>query len=175
VANTISSYLAAGRLADVLALIQLLAFDDSGYRTEEGMQTNLGAKPKSAASWTDIGRAHPEFFRVRDESGRSVRVALIIRYIVGKIDVGGEDKRPPLATEFAASLFQLAVNLHDKQVQHRDRWKPWLFGFLGAALGAIATIGGAYLQDGGTEPTAVMPPITIQMPPALPDSRESGR
>jgi hypothetical protein len=142
----VTSYLQKGRLADVLSLIQLLAFDESGYRSEEGMVTDLGRKPISATSWIDLAEAHPEFFRVRSQEGRKARAALIIRYIVGKIAIDGEDRRPPLAPEFVSNFFQLAINLHDKQVLHRDRWKPWLFGFLGAGLAATGTVAAAYIK-----------------------------
>ena len=142
----ITSYLQEGRLADVLSLIQLLAFDASGYRSDEGMEANLGRKPISAKSWIDLAQAHPEFFRVRRQEGRTPRAALIIRYIVGKVAIDGEDRRPPLTPEFVSNFFQLAINLHDKQVLHRDRWKPWLFGFLGAGLAATGTVAAAYIK-----------------------------
>lgn len=142
----VTSYLQEGRLADVLSLIQLLAFDESGYRSEEGMVAGLGREPISATSWTEIAGAHPEFFRVRREEGRTVRAALIIRYIVARIEIDGEDRRPPLTPEFVSNFFQLAINLHDKQALHRDRWKPWLFGFLGAGLAAAGTVAAAYIK-----------------------------
>jgi hypothetical protein len=41
-----SSYLADGRLADVLALIQVLALDSAAHRSEEGIASELQGAPR---------------------------------------------------------------------------------------------------------------------------------
>lgn len=148
--SPISSYLAVGRLADVLALIQLLAFDSKGYPCLDRMTKKLGRKPISADDWLEVARAHPEFFRVRskeDDSNKKERAALIIRYVVGKVeDDNGDKARPALTPVMASNLFSIAADLHDKQVNHRDRWKPWIFALVGTLLGALATIVAAGLK-----------------------------
>jgi hypothetical protein len=60
-------YLNPNRLADVLALIQVLALDEHVHRSEDGLQSELQGQPKSGRSWTEIARSHPEFFRVRPQ------------------------------------------------------------------------------------------------------------
>ena len=79
-------YLNPSRLADVLGLIQVLALDDNTHRSEEGLRSELQGSPKSGASWTEIARAHPEFFRVRPE-GEHV-VSLIARHVLPKNELG---------------------------------------------------------------------------------------
>jgi hypothetical protein len=44
-------YTKPGRLADVLASIQVLALDYNPKRSEKGMQESLQGPPKSADSW----------------------------------------------------------------------------------------------------------------------------
>jgi hypothetical protein len=140
-ADKFTTYLQSGRLGDVLALIQLLAFDKHGYRTETGITRKLGRSPLSAESWLQIAKAHPEFFRVRSKESdpdRTERAALIIRYIVGKVeDEDGDKSRPPLSTELGANLFRIAIDLHDKQVARSKEWQPYIIAILGAVV-AIA-------------------------------------
>lgn len=58
-------YKAPGRLADVLALIQVLALDEGHtHRSADDLQRQLGRGPIDAGlTWLDIAMAHPEFFR----------------------------------------------------------------------------------------------------------------
>jgi hypothetical protein len=62
-----SRYTSTGRLADVIALIQLLAFAPHTRRSEQGITEQLKGKPQSADSWLNIGQQHSEFFRVSSE------------------------------------------------------------------------------------------------------------
>lgn len=110
-------YLAEGRLADVIALIQVLALDPHTHRTEDGLLRDLSEGPKSAASWTDVGKSHPEFFRVRVKPGESTLVSLVSRHVIPEI--GGVRVLPP---DFAGQLIEAAINLHDRQVRRDERW-----------------------------------------------------
>src|SRR5439155_17286733 len=56
-------YLKQNRLADVLALIQILAFDEQSHRSVEQLNSELQGKPQSATSWKNIAKEHSEFFR----------------------------------------------------------------------------------------------------------------
>lgn len=58
-------YKAPGRLADVLALIQVLALDESHtHRSADDLKRQLGRGPIDAGlTWLDVAMAHPEFFR----------------------------------------------------------------------------------------------------------------
>ncbi|BBJ24730.1 hypothetical protein [Candidatus Nitrotoga sp. AM1P] len=49
--DAITSYLQPGRLADVLALIQVLAYDQDTYRSEEGLNDELQSK---AFRWRNL-------------------------------------------------------------------------------------------------------------------------
>lgn len=109
-------YLNPSRLADVLGLIQVLALDEHAHRSEEGLQSELQGPPKSGCSWTEIARAHPEFFRVRPEGEHSV--SLIARHVLPKNHQGVRE----LPSDFAGQLISTAVDLHDRQVKRSERW-----------------------------------------------------
>lgn len=61
----ITSYRRAGRLADVLGLIQALAYDIDTSRTEGGVHDELQTNPTNGGTWLELAAEHPEFFRVR--------------------------------------------------------------------------------------------------------------
>jgi hypothetical protein len=50
------TYLKENRLADVIALIQVLAFDKYSHRTVDGLNIELQGEPKSAASWEELAK-----------------------------------------------------------------------------------------------------------------------
>lgn len=141
-------YLKQGRLQDVLALIQILAFrGDSSHWTEDSLMKEIRkAKPTSADSWIQIGRDHPEFFRVREPESmqEEVEVALLMRYGVAheKNDRGAR-VRPKLAVESTSILFELAKKLNDNQwsdhAQRRENKVKWVI----AAFAALASFAGA--------------------------------
>jgi len=62
-----SDYLLPGRVADVLALLQVLAMDEHAHRSENGLTSELQGPPRSAKSWSALAQKHPEFFRVNPE------------------------------------------------------------------------------------------------------------
>ena len=109
-------YLNPSRLSDVLGLIQVLALDEHAHRSEEGLQSELQGPPKSGLSWTEIARAHAEFFRVRPEGEHAV--SLIARHVLPKNDRGIRQ----LPSDFAGQLISTAVDLHDRQVKRSERW-----------------------------------------------------
>src|SRR6266513_1177712 len=79
VRNETSSYVTAGRLADVLALIQVLALDEYAHRSEDGLASELQGPARSAQSWRAVAERHPEFFRVGPTSEN--RISLIARHV----------------------------------------------------------------------------------------------
>src|SRR5260370_10019354 len=91
-------YLNSSRLADVLGLIQVLALDQHAHRSEEGLKSELQGLPRSGLSWTEIARAHPEFFRVRP--GGDHTVSLIARHVLPKDHQGIRQ----LPSDFAGQL-----------------------------------------------------------------------
>lgn len=129
-------YLAAGRLADVFALIQVLALHDYAHRSESGLLEVLQRGPSSAPTWTEVARQHPEFFRVRP-TGENV-VSLLARHVSRREEEG----RPPLDAGQVKELLASAVTLHDRQVDQSRAWRIWLplIGVLvGAGLTALAS------------------------------------
>jgi hypothetical protein len=72
-------YIKHGRLADVLALIQVLAFDPHTHRSEAHVIDKEIGTPCSAKGWVELAKEHPEMFRVSDEAKRPL--SLIARHV----------------------------------------------------------------------------------------------
>ncbi len=127
-------YTKTGRLADVMALIQVLALDDAAHRSEQGLQQELQGMPRSASSWTQVAKEHPEFFRVAPK-GLHV-ISLIARHVLPKDESG---RRPPLPEELVGRLLQSAIELYDRQVRLRERW-TYLIPIWVALIGGIFAV-----------------------------------
>jgi len=136
-----SNYHKPERLADVMALIQVLALAEETRRSEKGLGDDLQRHPESAESWTQLAQAHPEFFRVRAPDARGntdvYRVSLIARAVVPK---GEEDHREALSSDLLGKLLDIAISLHDRHKARTDQWKALLpiAGAIVAGLFAIA-------------------------------------
>ncbi|MBN9085853.1 MAG: hypothetical protein J0J01_03000 [Reyranella sp.] len=115
-----SSYVVNGRLSDVLALIQVLALDKHAHRSAEGLARGLQGPPGSASSWSDVAEKHPEFFRL---SSGTNRVSLVARHVTPR---EADDSRKPLDADYTATLLELAVELHDREVKRAERWQVWM-------------------------------------------------
>lgn len=128
-------YFAKGRLADVLALIQVLALDESSHRSDNGIKSELQGPPRSAESWSSLAEMHSEVFRVRP-AGES-RVSLIARHVSPRDESG----RPPLFPDCTSRLLNLAAELHDREFRRAQGWHIWM-PFITALLGgALALLG----------------------------------
>lgn len=112
-------YLKTNRLADVLALIQVLALDKHAHRSESGLIDELQGKPKSGDKWENIASEHPEFFRVKGDGER--KTSLVSRHVLPKVNNVRE-----LPIEFTHKLLETAIQLHDKQILRNERWKYWI-------------------------------------------------
>lgn len=130
-----SSYVAPGRIGDVLALIQVLAFDRLAHRSESGLNAELQGAPLSSKSWTEIAAAHPEFFRVKS-SGENV-VSLLARHTSELTDEG----REPLSVEYVSSLLSLAVELHDRETERSRGWQVWVPLIVALVAGIFTLVG----------------------------------
>lgn len=134
-----SQYLLPGRLADVLALVQVLAMDEHAHRSEEGLAKELQGAPRSARTWPEVAQAHPEFFRVG--TGGEHRISLIARHVTPKDESG----RRQFPADYTSKLLQLAVELHDREVRRSQSWHVWL-PILGVLVGGVLTLAGVWLK-----------------------------
>lgn len=154
--HPLNAYLTAGRLADVLTLIQVLAYDESAKRTNEGLVTQLQRKPITSDTWVKLGNQHAEFFRVfqhEDANDKKESVTLLARFVLKPlVRPDGERVTPPLSAEVTGHLMDLAIQLHDREIQKRDRWKTVLAPMLAAFIAAAAAISAAFI------PTVRRPP-----------------
>jgi hypothetical protein len=138
-------YLIDGRLADVLALIQVLAIDEHAHRSEDGLASELQGNPRSSSSWRTVAQAHPEFFRVKPDGDHVV--SLVARHVMPK----EADGRRPLASDYASKLMELAVELHDREISRGAAWRSALQTLMaviiGGALGIVGSIFTANFQS----------------------------
>ena len=151
--------LGTNRPSDVLVGIQFLGtyrFYKVGF---DYWNERIKVKPKSADSWEELFREHPEFFRVSDEEQN---ICLILRRARSKsfnVDTGEtitrderkalSDKekerisREPLSTSDVATLMTAAMELHSRSIaqQQESRWYisliPSFVGLSGVIIGVI--------------------------------------
>jgi hypothetical protein len=124
-------YTKAGRLADVLALVQVLALDADIHRSETGIKKELKGKPISGEEWTPLAKEHPEFFHVDDEHEHAL--SLIARHVLPHAP---QQPRASLSPEFTAVLLKAAVDLHDRLVSASEWWKS-LMPLVGVLVGGF--------------------------------------
>lgn len=144
-----NEYLNEGRLADVLALIQVLALNQKTRRVNSRLVGELQGAPRSAPDWITIGREHREFFRVGvpAEEGKGPHVSLIARNTQEyELAGNGEEVKPVLSPETTAKLMQMATDLHDRQVAQSNAWKAWLIPVLVSVVAATASISAAFIS-----------------------------
>lgn len=131
----LQSYIIPGRLTDILALIQVLAFQKYRHRSEEGVGQELQGSPRSAKTWTEVAQAHPEFFRVHTDEARGI--SLIVRHVLPP-DEDGEYVMPP---EFVSRLISAAVEIYDRQVKLAERWTYLIPIWVALIAGVCSIIG----------------------------------
>ena len=101
-------YLANGRLADVITLIQVLGLIPSDFMEEAEIQEKILKTPSSCKLWSIIATEHPEFFLFEVSHGR---IYLLLRYL----------ERSKLSTEKTLTLITAANSLHDKELSQRNK------------------------------------------------------
>jgi hypothetical protein len=125
------------RLADVMALIQVLALDRRAHRSSGGLHTELQGGPSSSAeSWKSLAQEHPEFFRVLVFGEEKNNVSLIARHVQRRPHQ--ESGREPLSADFVGNLLRSAVEIHDRRVRRTEVWR-YLVPIWGALFTAIIT------------------------------------
>ena len=123
-------------------------------REESRWQEKLDS-PLSADSWTIVFREHPEFFRINEEGGitlrwrhgydRTFRVSELREVSSTELDAlpleqRQELTRKPLTEGQIETLLKTAIELHTRAVAYAQerRWlTPLLFALLGVMLGAV--------------------------------------
>ena len=112
------------RLADVMALIQVLSLGETTKRSENGLNGELQRIPMTATAWTDIAKSHPEFFRVRAEGEgdlEACRISMVARAVMP--NRLGNNMRELLPSDLIGKLLDIAITLHDREVARREQWK----------------------------------------------------
>jgi hypothetical protein len=138
--SSIGNYLKPGRLADVLTLIQVLAYGPDSRRTEEGLQTELKSSPQTAESWVALAKQHPEFFRVRSDVERPM-VALVSRFVQEEEQTPQGKKHLPLASDTTSKLMALAIELHDRETRRSQSWHVYVPIIVAVTAGVFTVVG----------------------------------
>jgi hypothetical protein len=133
-------YTNPNRLADVMALIQVLALHKYGDRSDKGLAGEIQGPPHSGSTWKEITQQHPEFFRVND--AERLGVSLVARHVLPKDE---KDKRE-LSSDFICTLLQTAINLHDRQLDRAHHWRVYI-PIVVVITAGIFTIFGIFLKS----------------------------
>lgn len=148
----------SGRLADLIAAIQVLGTYRFATRPVEKWEKRLGRAPVSAAAWSQVFREHPEFFtfdnggvslvwrrsKVRNyDTSRDQLLSLEEASALAKSDSADGERvlsRGPLDSAQVVSLVEIAIGLHEREIQHQQERRWWLGALLvivGILLGAL--------------------------------------
>jgi hypothetical protein len=141
-------YTKPGRLADVLALIQVLAFDPHAHRSEPGIIERELGHPSSTGGRIVLAKEHPEIFRVSEEGVHPL--LLVARHVQPRNQDG---KRGPLSREFTNVLIKTAIDLHDRQVDAASWWKH-MMPLWTALIAAFVVIASSLLTLRFSHPSA---------------------
>jgi hypothetical protein len=160
-------YTKRGRLSDILALIQVLAFDPHTHRSEAHVIDKEIGTPCSAKGWIELAKEHPEMFRVDDDAKRPL--SLVARHVQPVIPGDPEKKRQPLTPEFTQTLIKTVIDLHDRQDEEGKRWKhlmPLWSALLAGVLAIVSSIAtlryghpvtsGRFVPAGDPYPNAIL-------------------
>jgi hypothetical protein len=162
------------RLADVLALIQVLAFDEHAHRSNNGLDEELQGPPKSAETkkWMEVAIEHPEFFRVNLEKynneedpkkpdDRNV-ISLIARHVKLENNVRKFDTVSPDLTK---KFIETAILLYDKEKEKADRWKSFLPMLLSLLVAIMSVASSFYLQHESNSNQTTLKHYEVELKP----------
>ena len=138
-------YTKPNRLADVLALIQVLALAKYRHRSDNGLTNTMQGAPRSGSSWKEIAQQHPEFFRVDDAD--QFAISLVSTHVLPK-DANGNRELP---SDFLSILFQTAINLHDREQNRAHHWNVYI-PIVVAIVAGFFTIFGILLRSWFLDP-----------------------
>jgi hypothetical protein len=155
--RNISPYIAyQNRLEDLIAAIQVLGTYGFASRELYKWEARLGRKPVSAENWLIVFKQHPEFFTIQDEN-----ISLVWRrsrernYDTYEQTVVSRDNerslrekektserrlsRPPLNATEVSQLIDIAIRLHEREIQHRQERRWWVTAVI-AIIGLIVSV-----------------------------------
>jgi hypothetical protein len=130
-------YLIAGRLEDVLALIQFLGLHQDGRKCEAAIRRELRAMPHSSKEgWVAVAKAHGGFFRVTGQEGNE-DISLVARFLSGKNEEG---KSSALSTEYLHRLCEHAIKIYDCHLQRRLMTYSTATAAVGSVIAALTSL-----------------------------------
>ena len=133
-------YLIENRLADVIALIQVLALDKFAHRSESALIKELKTTPKSTKLWKNVALGHPEFFRVAEDKEESI--SLIARHTQPINNSSSSYEK--LSPEHMVELIKTSIKLYDSQLESSRAWTFWI-PLAGALVGAFGGVFASHL------------------------------
>lgn len=155
-----SPYIAnPNRLADLIAAIQILGTYRFASRPIEKWEKRLGRIPVSAADWKVVFAQHPEFFTTQGDDislvwrrSRERNYDTFTRSLLSREDAmklaqeESEDhelrlSRPPLDTAEISQLVDIAIRLHEREINHAQERRWWITAVL-AVIGLIISVAG---------------------------------
>jgi hypothetical protein len=156
-----SPYLKQGRLADLMAAIQMMAIHERYRRSSADWAELISGDSAKSSYWESIFADHPEFFR--QSAAHQGDYALVWRRAgnsryhrgIGKIlqstevdNLSQEERRylsrPPVPEGQIKTLLDTAINLHQRAVEeYRDR--RWWVGPVTTIVNAAGSFVGALI------------------------------
>lgn len=145
------------RLADLIAAIQVMGTYRFASRRLEKWEKRLGRKPVSGDNWLSIFQQHPEFFTIQEHNialvwrrskernydtferrllskeGASAMAANEPEFDAARLS------RPPLDTSEISKLVDIAVNLHEREINHQQE-RRWWFAAVVAVAGIVVSL-----------------------------------
>lgn len=161
ISEKVSPYISnQNRLADLIAAIQVLGTYRFASRNIEKWENRLGRTPVSATDWKTVFSQHPEFFtaqgdnislvwrRSRERNYDTFEKALLSRedatVLANEESENKESRlsRPPLDTTEISKLIDIAVSLHEREINHAQERRWWVTAVI-ALLGLIISVSGS--------------------------------
>lgn len=156
VAMTLSPYLKANQLSDVLAAVQTMALLQYYRHSTEDWAFFISGDKKKEGHWRDVFDDHPEFFRkatggkysliLRRASPRRFHTKEGRAITSEEFEALSEERkadvsRSPVSDSQLRLLMDLAINLHQNAIEAK-RDKRWWFA---PALSFIASFGATFI------------------------------
>ncbi|MGE0133247.1 MAG: N-carbamoyl-L-amino acid amidohydrolase [Blastocatellales bacterium] len=151
-----SPYIAnPNRLADLIAAIQVLGTYGFASRELSKWEARLGRKPVSADNWLTVFSQHPELFTIQEQNislvwrrSRERNYDTHAQVVVSRDEEAllreseaGEMRlsRPPLDTSEISQLIDMAIRLHEREIQHQQERRWWITAVI-AIVGLVVSV-----------------------------------